>query len=80
MWVNGVLVINKFTNAGAVKEHVSTPVQLVAGQKADIRIEYFENTGGAYVQLFWQSLTMPKTLVPDGGAVRAGGVTRARRT
>jgi hypothetical protein len=64
MWVNGVLVINKFTNAGVVKEHASTPVQLVAGDKADVRIEYFDNTGGAYVQLFWQSSTIGKSLVP----------------
>ena len=64
MWVNGVLVINKFTNAGVVKEHVSTPVQLTAGEKVDIKIEYFENTGSAYCQLFWQSSTMPKQLVP----------------
>jgi fibronectin type 3 domain-containing protein len=64
MWVNNVLVINKFTNAGAVTQHVSTPVQLTAGEKADIRIEYFENTGGAYVQLFWQSSTMAKQIVP----------------
>ena len=73
MWVNGVLVINKFTNAGVVKEHVSTPVQLTAGRRSDIKIEYFENTGSAYVQLFWQSATMPKTLVPTDGAVPAGG-------
>lgn len=64
MWVNGVLVIDKFTNAGSVTDHVSTPVLLTAGEKADIKIEYFENTGGAYVQLFWQSSTMAKTLVP----------------
>ena len=64
MWVNGVLVIDKFVNAGTVKDHLSTPVQLTAGQKADIKIEYFENTGSAYVQLYWQSSTMAKTLVP----------------
>jgi fibronectin type 3 domain-containing protein/glucose/arabinose dehydrogenase len=64
MYVNDVLVIDKFTNAGVVKDHVSTPVQLTAGQNANIRIEYFENTGGAYIQMYWESATMAKTIVP----------------
>jgi hypothetical protein len=64
MWVNGVLVIDKFTNAGSNTSNVSTPVALTAGQKADIKIEYFENAGGAYCQFYWQSSTMAKTLVP----------------
>jgi fibronectin type 3 domain-containing protein len=64
MWVNGVLVIDKFVNASTNKDQVSTAVQLTAGQKADIKIEYFENTGGAFCQLYWQSATVEKQLVP----------------
>lgn len=64
MWVNGVLVIDKFVNAGSNKDNVSTGVKLTAGQKVDIKIEYFENTGGAFCQLYWQSSTMAKQLVP----------------
>jgi hypothetical protein len=64
MWVNGVLVIDKWVNAGVNKDNVSTGVKLTAGQNADIKIEYFENAGGAQVQLYWQSSTMAKQLVP----------------
>src|SRR5204863_263538 len=42
----------------------ASPVALTAGQKVDIKIEYFENTGSAFVQLYWQTSTMAKTLVP----------------
>ena len=64
LWVNGQLIIDKFVNAGANKDNVSTGIRLTAGVKYDIKIEYFENTGGAFCQLYWQTSTMPKTLVP----------------
>lgn len=64
LWVNGQLIIDKFVNAGANKDNVSTGIKLTAGVKYDIKIEYFENTGGAFCQLYWQTSTMPKTLVP----------------
>lgn len=53
LWINGVLVINNWTNHNATY-NTSQWVKLVAGQKVDIRLEYFENTGSSVVRLEWR--------------------------
>src|SRR5262245_31753977 len=50
LWVNGNLVINKWQNQ-AQTEFASVGISLVAGQKYDIKLEYFENTGLAAAKL-----------------------------
>ena len=64
LWINGQLVINQPNAGTAIVDNVSAPVQMVAGEKVDIRVEYAENTGRAGARLFWSSATMPKTIVP----------------
>jgi hypothetical protein len=40
-------------------------IQLTAGQYYPIRVEYYENMqDGAAVQLFWQTASMSKQIVP----------------
>jgi fibronectin type 3 domain-containing protein len=64
LWVNGQLVID-VANAGLnAVDLVSTPVQMVAGERVDIRLEYVDTTGRAGVRLFWQSASTPKAIVP----------------
>src|SRR5262249_7930466 len=53
LWVNGQLLINNWTNH-APTTSTSAAVALTAGQKYDIRLEYFENTGGAVMKLLWR--------------------------
>jgi len=52
VWVNGVLVINNWTNHAAA--YNSGTVTLAAGQKYSIKVEYFENGGDAVMQLQWK--------------------------
>jgi hypothetical protein len=41
-------------------------VALVAGAQPSIRIDYYENGGGAVAQLSWSSPSQPKQIVPAG--------------
>jgi hypothetical protein len=53
LWVNGVLVINNWTLHSPTTD-TSAAVALTAGQRVTIRMEYFENTGGATARLSWR--------------------------
>jgi hypothetical protein len=53
LWVNGQQLINNWTNHSATT-NTSAAVTLVAGQKYDITMEYYENTGAAVAKLLWQ--------------------------
>jgi hypothetical protein len=63
LWVNGQLLIDHWQDDWDV-EQVSQPIQLAAGQTYDIKVEYFENVGGANLRLRWQSPSQAKAIVP----------------
>jgi hypothetical protein len=62
LFVDGTQVINNFTNHAPTENRGS--IALVAGEKYDIRLDYYENTGGAQIQLRWSSASTPKTIIP----------------
>ncbi|BEP39506.1 PilC/PilY family type IV pilus protein [Variovorax sp. V15] len=70
LWISGLLVIDKWIDQGPTNYDVT--VALVAGQSFDVKIEYYENGGGAVMQFLWKK---PKdkdfsTFTSDiGGAV-----------
>jgi fibronectin type 3 domain-containing protein len=53
LWVNGQLVINNWTNH-APTTNTSAAVTLTAGQKYTIKMEYYQNGGGAVARLLWE--------------------------
>ena len=59
LWVNGVQLINRWNDHGPTTDS-STPINLVAGQKYTITMEYYERGGGAVARLRW--------LVPGSGS------------
>ena len=63
LWVNGTLLIDDWTNH-AVREK-SGKITLQAGQKYAIKLEYFENTGGAVCKLLWSSPSQSKQIIPS---------------
>lgn len=63
LWVNGQQLINNWTNHGATEN--SGSISLVAGQKYDIKLEYYEATGGATARLLWSSSCEAKATVPS---------------
>ncbi len=82
LWVNGVQVINDWTDHGSTIDN-SPAVALTAGQKYDIRIEYFESSGGATASLYWAYPGQNQQIVPKlqlYPAAAAGGTTPAAGT
>ena len=63
LWVDGQLVIDHWVDDWDV-EQTSQPLRLEAGRKYDIKVEYFENVGGANLRLWWQSPSQPREIVP----------------
>ncbi len=62
LWVNNVLLVDQFDLQGATEW--SGSVTLIAGQKYDVRLEYFESTGNALAELRWSSPSQVKEIIP----------------
>ncbi|MEO5821257.1 MAG: PQQ-dependent sugar dehydrogenase [Vicinamibacteraceae bacterium] len=62
LWVNNVLLVNNWTDH-ALTENSGT-IALTAGQRYDIRMEFFETGGLATARLLWSSTSTPKAAVP----------------
>jgi uncharacterized protein YjdB len=65
LYIDGQLAIDHWKNDWDV-EYSSSPITLEAGQKYDIKIEYFEDYGGSNLYLYWESPSVPKEIVPAG--------------
>ncbi len=63
LWVNGQQIINKFVNQSSTEW--SGAIALQAGQKYDIKMEYYENTGNAVAKLSWSSASQTKQIIPE---------------
>ncbi|WP_181357689.1 PA14 domain-containing protein [Stenomitos frigidus] len=62
LWVNGQLLIDNWTDHDLIEN--SGAITLAAGQAYDIKLEYYDSTGGATSQLLWSSPTQAKEIVP----------------
>lgn len=63
LWVNEQLIIDRWKNQKVTE--LSGTISLVAGQKYNLKIEYYENTGNAVAELRWSSPSTPKKIVPQ---------------
>ncbi len=62
LWVNGQLLINNWTDHDVIENNGA--IALAAGQAYDIKLEYYDSTGGATSQLLWSSPTQVKEIIP----------------
>lgn len=62
LWINDQLVIDKWINDWDVT--YSGEITLNAGEKYSIKIEYFEENGGANIKFEWSSALQPREIVP----------------
>ena len=53
LWVNGVQVINNWTNHGTTNNN-SAVIALTSGQRYAITMEFYDNTGAAVARLRWK--------------------------
>ena len=63
LWVNGVLLIDKWQDQGATERTGS--IALNAGEKYDLRMDYYENGGAASAELSWSSASQAKEIIPS---------------
>ena len=71
LWVNGQLLVNNWTNH-ALTENSGT-IALTAGQRYDIRMEFYDNAYHAAAKLLWSGTSTPKSVVPGSQLYGAAG-------
>jgi uncharacterized repeat protein (TIGR03806 family) len=62
LYVNGATIINQWIDQSPTEW--SGSIALQAGHFYDIRMEYYENGGGAVAKLAWSSPSTPKAIIP----------------
>ncbi|HEY2951718.1 MAG TPA: PA14 domain-containing protein, partial [Verrucomicrobiae bacterium] len=62
LWVNNLLLIDNWTDHGDTEN--SGSISLVAGARYDIRMEMYENGGGATATLAWSTPDLLKEIIP----------------
>ena len=62
LWVNGQLVIDNWSDHAPTEN--SGSITLVAGQKYELKMEFYENGGGAVAKLSWASPSTATQIIP----------------
>ncbi|HYE83331.1 MAG TPA: PA14 domain-containing protein [Clostridia bacterium] len=73
LWINGKELID-YWKPHSSKEGTAV-VDLVAGEKCDIKIEYFNIMGDAEVKLYWSNPYEEKTIIPREQLFTTPGIT-----
>ncbi len=63
LWVNGKKIIDNWTDHSATEN--SGKITLTAGQKYNIKLEYYNNSGEGEIKLEWSSTRQAKEIVPE---------------
>jgi len=62
LWINDQLIIDKWISDYGIE--YSGTISLAANQRYNIKVEYFEDMGGASCMLEWMSSVQPREVVP----------------
>jgi glucose/arabinose dehydrogenase len=62
LWVNNQLIIDRWIPQAATEW--SGSINLTAGQRYDITLEYFEDGGQAVIKLLWRTTQLQKQIIP----------------
>lgn len=70
VWIDGQLVVDAWVDRSYL---ISTgSIDLVAGEKVDIKVEFYENTGDARATLEWSSPSQSRQIVPNARLFSTG--------
>ncbi|MFO8008656.1 MAG: PA14 domain-containing protein, partial [Candidatus Brocadiia bacterium] len=72
LWVNGQSVIDNWTDHGPTYD--SGTIALSAGTKYDIQLDYYENGGGAVIELYWSSASQAEEIIPQSQLYSVAGL------
>jgi mannan endo-1,4-beta-mannosidase len=62
VYINGALVVNKWTNGA---NWGSGLINLVKDVQYDITVEFYDASAAAIMQLYWESATVTKEIIPE---------------
>jgi hypothetical protein len=79
LWVNDRLIIDNWTDHPPTEDRGT--IALLANQRFDLRMELYENGGGAVARLEWSSATQDREVIPASRLypAAAGATARPRR-
>ncbi len=75
LWVNGQLLVDKWIDQGPTEWNGQ--IALTTGQRYDIRMEFYENGGGAMARLRWSSASQTKQIIPQSRLYLPGSGSQA---
>lgn len=67
LWLNNKLVVDEWHNRGMTTDQVE--IEMEAGEKYAVKLEYFDNGGDAICQLLWEVPTLTDDLYAEDKAV-----------
>lgn len=76
LWINGQLIIDQWNDHNPTA-HQSLPVAVIAGQRCAVKLEFYENGGGASISLKWKPPGASTTVVIPAPALRSAGASAA---
>ncbi|MEQ1825597.1 MAG: PA14 domain-containing protein [Pirellula sp.] len=62
LWINGQMLVDSWTDLPI--NNAQGTIDLVAGRKYDVLLEYYESTGNAAIQWEWSSPSQARVVVP----------------
>ena len=62
LWVNGTLLIDQFESSNV--SDATANIDLIAGRRYDLQLEFREITANAAVKLEWSSPSLPRAVIP----------------
>ncbi|NET91321.1 MAG: DUF4114 domain-containing protein [Kamptonema sp. SIO1D9] len=67
VWINNQLIIDNWDDGdeGSSTRTKTGTINLVAGEKADIKVEYRDRWWTANAQLYWESISQTQQIVPE---------------
>lgn len=73
LWIDGVQMVTNWTNHDMTTN--TGTINLVAGQRYDVKIEYYDNAGSPIAKLLWSSASQLREVVPS---IRLSSPTNGR--
>lgn len=64
LWVDGQLLVDQW-DIKSRQTDMRGEIVLEAGRQYELKLEYFETSGKAFVSLYWQSESQPREIVPQ---------------
>ncbi|MEI6714513.1 MAG: PA14 domain-containing protein [Verrucomicrobiota bacterium] len=73
LWVNGQLLVDHWNDHPATVD--KGVIQLVAGQRYDLKLEYYQGSGSGQISMMWSSPTQVQEVVPFGALFLPGATS-----